>query len=284
MKQLENVRLNEYTTFRVGGIAKCFYIPESVDDLISIIGKFGDEDKYYIISGGSNLLINDDKIYDNVICCKEFSQSIIYKGNGKFYVGASVRIQKLIKEIQCEGYGGIEYLYSVPAMVGGIITMNAGRGKGWHQAISDYVECVYVLKDGQVIKVAKEECLFGYRTSIFKESKDIVVAADFMFDRLTTEESEVRIKERMEAVKQTQDRGKPNFGSVFCVCNPRIMKWMQQIGLGNKRGVHFSTKTANWLVNEGEGTYKEARNLIRFVIILHKLFRKECRVEIQIWE
>ena len=56
------------------------------------------------------------------------NNDIISLGNGKYYIGASVRLQRIINTINKDGYGGIEYLMSVPAMLGGAIYMNAGQG------------------------------------------------------------------------------------------------------------------------------------------------------------
>lgn len=71
----ENVPLSKYTTFRMGGIAKKMYFPESVEELV----RLGVERKdifHYIIGGGSNLLINDKKCFDVVLCLRNFNTKI----------------------------------------------------------------------------------------------------------------------------------------------------------------------------------------------------------------
>ena len=54
----KNVDLSKKTTFHVGGIAKNYYIPENSDEMLEILCKLKDTD-FKIISGGSNILIND---------------------------------------------------------------------------------------------------------------------------------------------------------------------------------------------------------------------------------
>ena len=62
MEVICNESLKKYTTIKIGGIAKRLYIPESTDELIELINKLNSS-KLYIISGGSNLLINDEKVF-----------------------------------------------------------------------------------------------------------------------------------------------------------------------------------------------------------------------------
>lgn len=283
MKVLHNESLKEYTTIRIGGIAKNFYIPESRNELISLLKILKDK-KYYILGGGSNLLINDKKVFENVISVKSFDKSIKSLGYGIYYVGASVRIQKLIDTINSHGYGGIEYLYSVPGLVGGTIAMNAGRGKKYKSSISDYIIDVHAYIDGDIKILNKEECCFDYRNSIFKNKNYVILGSTFKFEQIDIEESTKRRFERLKLVKNKQDRSKYNFGTVFMQGDPRIMLLMKRIHPGYKNGVAFSRKTSNWLINYGEGTYEQAIKLIRRVQLLHKILGKKAIPEVIIWE
>ena len=181
----ENEELKQYTTFKMGGIAKKFYIPESEEELLSLIKTL---DNYKILGGGSNLLINNDGVFENVVYMKDFNKKIFNKGNGAYYFGASVRLQKIINKINEDGYGGIEYLYSVPGMLGGAIYMNAGRGKQFNMQLTDYLIDVDVLIDGEVKKLTKDECKFSYRKSIFQDNNYIILGANFKFKEVDINE------------------------------------------------------------------------------------------------
>lgn len=121
----ENEPLAKHTTFKMGGTAIRYYIPENENELLDVITN---NKNYLIISGGSNLLINDTKEFPCVIDMHKACTELKQIENGVFYIGASVRIQKAIRFINSCGYGGIEFLFSLPALVGGCIYMNAGRG------------------------------------------------------------------------------------------------------------------------------------------------------------
>ena len=280
MEIINNAELSKYTTFRMGGICKKLYVPETTEELCELAATHPTPLKY--IAGGSNLLINDEKIFDEAVLLREFDNSIEHVGDGVFMVGASVRIQKLIKEINALGYGGIEYLYSVPALVGGAVLMNAGRGKSDGRCISDFIEEVIVFHHGERKVLRVDECNFSYRSSVFKNGEYLVLSVKFRFKAGTAEEFERGIKERLDHCKQYQDTSKPNFGTVFCVADNRVMRLVCSLDK-NAHGVRFSQKTRNWLLNDG-GTFKQAISKINRVKLLHKLIFKKCKTEVVIWD
>lgn len=274
----ENVRLNDYTTIKMGGLAKKMYIPTNEDEIIDVITRLSP--KYYI-GGGSNLLINDS-VYDIVVNLREFNKNIEHIGNGEYIVGASLRLQNLIKSINNDGYGGIEYLFSVPGLVGGAVVMNAGRAKQYNKCISDYILAVKVFHNGQVIWLSKDECDFSHRHSIFKQSDYLVLAVRMQFSEIEPTESESLRQNRIEYCKQFQDNSKPNFGSVFSESNSLIMKLMQKKLFGKKGNMMFSSKTPNWLLNCG-GSFDDAIFLIDRVEKMHKIIGKPCKREVVVW-
>ena len=148
--------------------------------------------------------------------------------------------------------------------------------------VSDYLVDVEVFVDGRVVKLCKEECAFGYRTSAFRDGRHLVLGATFEFPEQDPAESERRRKARMEKVRVTQDRATRNFGSVFSKSNGKIMQLARRTKLGSG-GCHFSGKAGNWLVNEG-GTFQDAMRAIGKVETLHRLAGKECVREVCVWE
>ena len=72
MQILKDEPLSAHTTFKMGGRARLFIIPESEQELIEVINSR--PLPRYIIGGGSNLLINDEKTFDEVISLKSFAE------------------------------------------------------------------------------------------------------------------------------------------------------------------------------------------------------------------
>ena len=284
MKILYNESLKKYTTVRIGGTASKLYIPQTEEELTKLLDSI-DSKEYYIIGGGSNLLINDEKIFENVISMKAFNKSIENKGEGVYYIGASNKLQKIINKINEDGFGGIEYLYSVPGLIGGAVAMNAGRGKPHGVSISDYILDVTVYINGEIKTIKKEQCRFDYRNSIFRENPNyIILGCTFKFEYKSKEESEQLKNARIQLCKDVQDKSGYNFGSVFKINDWKVMWLVRKISISNKNGIHFSKKTPNWIINKGEGTFRQATKLIKRVEIMHKMIGKEAIPEVIIWE
>ena len=275
----ENVELSKYTTIKIGGIAEKMYIPENEEEIVRL---FNEKKPIHYLGGGSNLLIDNGR-YDIVVNLKKFNTSLAYEGNGEYIIGASVRLQDLIRIINKDGYGGIEYLYSVPGLVGGAIVMNAGRGKNYNKCISDFIVSVKVLYNNHIFWMNKDECLFRYRSSIFKQSGYLVLEAKMKFDVVSLEESNRLRKERLDLCKRVQDNSRPNFGSVFSTSNSLVMSLMQNPFFGKKGGIMFSTKTKNWLLNS-DGTFDDAIFLLNKVEKIHRYIKKPCEREVIVWE
>lgn len=270
-------RLAQHTTIKIGGIAKEYIVPESIEELRETLAQRID----IVIGGGSNLLIAE-RCYDRVVDLSSFDKSIISLGDGKYKIGASARLQNVIRRINEEERGGIEYLMSVPGLIGGAVVMNAGRGRSYNACISDYILSVEAIVDGEIQTYYKDECGFEYRNSIFKNSKMIIISAIFQFQPMSLVESERLRKERIDLCRQKQDNIAPNFGSVFMECNSMIMKIVKLVGV-RKNKVSFSKKTGNWLLNGG-GSYEDALKCIRVVEWFHMIFRQKCEREVIVIE
>lgn len=281
MKIRENQNLARFTTFKMGGECEKVYIPENIEELVACVDSVKPD---FIIGGGSNLLINDEKKFESVVLLRNFNKKIEQtQKDGEFIVGASVSLQALLKYINDKGYGGIEYLYSVPGLVGGAVFMNAGRGKSYNKTISDYIVSVTFLdSDNKIQVLKKDECYFGHRKSIFQTNKGIILETKFSFEKGSPEKFSKLKQERIEHCKKVQDMSLPNFGSVFCESNGRILKFIKLFS-NEKDGIYFSKKTTNWLLNNN-GNFKQAIKKIKRIKKIHTILGKDCKVEVRVIE
>ena len=283
MKVLNDECLSKYTTIRLGGTAQIMYVPETTEELVELCRT---ESIKYIFGGGSNLLIADRE-FDKVLNLREFDDSLASCGNGRYICGASLRLQKLVSTINSEGYGGIEYLCTVPGLLGGAVAMNAGTGKDQGLSISDHIVSVTVLemKSMNVIDLSKNQCNFSYRTSLFKNNDGyIILSCVFEFPEQPLEVSKRLCDEKREYAKKYHDTSLPNFGSVFSVFNPYLLAVISKLQFGDRNGIHFSKKTMNWIVNSNMcKSSKKAFKIIALVKKMHKLCFQKCKVEVVMW-
>ena len=272
--------LAKYTTLRVGGTARTLWFPETKEELRALRAEFPAAP---ILGGGSNLLINDRRVFEDVICLREFDASVRYESDGTVSVGSGLPLSRLISDLNAHGQGGIEYLCSVPGLVGGAIVMNAGRGKQYHQQISDYLLTADYLDDGTIQTLEASACRFGFRSSVFQERNGIILSARFRFDSVAPEEGARRCRERMELVRKSHDNRYPNAGTTFCEADPKIMKLFSAAGGRKAGGIRFSDLQPNRLQNRGGGTFAEAEARIAAVEKMHARLGKSCRLEYAVW-
>ncbi len=256
-------------------------IPESESELILEI-KYCLQNNipYKMLGNGSNLLISDDGVDGFVINNKKACVDL-FVHNDLLYCGSSVMMQQLINYCINNEFYAMEYLYSVPATVGGAVVQNAGRGKQYNKQISDYIVKVKVFDGEKIREIPKRKCRFGFRDSVFKENRDLVVLGVCFALPMQSEEIGVNAKkERMKLVRKYQDSGCANFGTVFSTANHHIMKLLRGVKIGN---AGYSKKTPNWICNYGDAKAKDIVKLIKVSKLLHKFLFRSVKAEVETW-
>ena len=273
----QNKDLYSQNTMRLHSVAETVYYPESKGELIELLSK--NIPQYVLLAGGSNLLL-PEHLPIPVISLMSLNNDM-KRDAERVIVGCSVRIQKLIRFLQDNNLGGIEFLYSVPASVGGLIYMNGGRGREHNMAISDYLESVEYLdlNDLEIKTYVVKSSDFSYRHSPFQDMSVIILSASFKFKNQEPEVTEQLIKDRLDYSKKYLSADKPSCGTAFCKGNRYIFRLLRGMRVG---GAMFSRKTSNWISNVDNATYEDVCKLIKRTQIIHKLFFSSCEPEIRI--
>ena len=131
---LENEMMNKHTTFELGGPAKFFIKPNSVNKIIKVLKLCKEYSiDYFILGNGSNLLVSD-KGYDGLIIniheenFSDLKVKQIDKINYKVKVGAGILMRTLAKRLCLLSLSGLEDIIDIPGTIGGGIIMNASAG------------------------------------------------------------------------------------------------------------------------------------------------------------
>ena len=210
MQIIENYSIKNDSTFRIGGTIKKVALPDTIEELISLLNS----SEYEIVLGNcSNVLFSSDFINKNIILTKNLS---IYKIDGtKVYVSAGTRGPIVAKECQKLGLTGFEFLVGFPGTFGGMIYMNASAH---NQAIADtFVSArVFNVKTKEVEVITKENMNFEYRHSLISNGNYIVLDAIFELKEGNQEQIDEIIKRNIEFRKNRQPSLKlGNAGSTF---------------------------------------------------------------------
>lgn len=180
MNHEENISLSEHTTFKIGGNARFFFRAKSVEDLKKALA-FAKEEKvpFFILGGGSNLLVSDDG-FSGVVIKNEILGTTFEESGGSVLVkvGAGENWDEFVGETVEKGFFGLENLSGIPGTVGAAPVQNIGA---YGTEVKDTIVSVEVLDfaTGEVETISNAECAFQYRDSFFKtsEGKNFIITS-----------------------------------------------------------------------------------------------------------
>src|SRR5690625_251471 len=168
-----DVSMAEISSWRVGGKAKVLVEPSSIEEIIAL-RKYITEQKLpnLVIGNTTNLLFTDDCI-DAIILKIGKAFSLVEQNDHIIVAQAGTWVPQLARTALQAGLTGIEHTCGIPGTLGGLVVMNGGsQRKGIGDSII-YVRTVDA--QGKLKSYDNNECLFGYRRSIFQELDEIIV-------------------------------------------------------------------------------------------------------------
>ncbi len=262
---LQNQSMKNYTTFKVGGEAELFLVPNTIEELSQTIKYLNiAQYPYYIMGNGSNILVSDSGYKGAIIKLKEnFSAIEIDADNCYVKAEAGATLAKIAKLVYDEGMTGFEFAAGIPGTLGGAVTMNAGAYGG---EMKDIVMEVSVMdKAGNVDVKTAEEMKFAYRHSIVMDEELIVLSAIMELKPGNRNE----IKELMDDLA-TRRRDKqpleyPSAGSTFKRPEGYFAgKLIMDAGLRGYRvgGAMVSEKHCGFVINAGNATASDVLQVI----------------------
>ncbi len=261
---IENASLKNLNTYKIESKAKYLIKIETLQGLIDLL-KYLKENKikYFILGAGSNIVIDD------------------------YFDGAVIKLEGLNKisvrqtEITCESGAmmgalsctsmnhsltGLEWAINIPGTVGGSIVGNAGA---YNKEMFDNLRSIKVLDENLEVKtILKEQIKHSYRHTDLKDKPWIVIEATFELEKGNKEKSLELVRERKERRMKTQPLDMPSAGSVFRNPeNDHAGRLIEACGLKGKKigGAMVSEKHANFIVNTGNATSNDIKNLIKLV-------------------
>lgn len=265
-----NVRCDEpmssHCTFRAGGTAKYYVIPDEYKKVRDVLRLCVEENiPYYVIGNGSNLLVQDDG-FDGVIIEIDSALAKIEINGNEIVAKAGAKLSKIAVKALNESLTGFEFAHGIPGNLGGAVTMNAGAYGG---EMKDVLKWVKVLDNNGEMKTLKaEELELGYRTSVIVKEKMIVLEACIELHEGNRDEIEMHMKELMAKRKEKQPLEYPSAGSTFKRPEGYFAgKLIQDAGLKGYRvgGAMVSEKHSGFVINYDNATATDIINLMKNV-------------------
>lgn len=294
MKILKNEPLKQHTSFRVGGPAKVYVVPEDIEELQKLI-RFLYEEKlpYDIIGNGTNLLVSDAGVDHVVVEIGRALEGIelLSEANASdeetYYIRvlAGTLLSKAAQFAATQELSGMEALRGIPGTLGGAVTMNAGA---YGTEMKDVLYSVDVLTpEGELQTLTPAELALGYRHSVIPERGYIVVAATLALRKGNPAEIKARMADFQNRRKEKQPLDKASAGSTFKRPEGYFAgKLIEDTGLRGFRhgGAQVSEKHCGFVINDGTARAADIYWLIGEVrkrVLLEQ--HVELTPEVKIW-
>ena len=261
---IKDVNLKNYNTYKIE--AKCDYLVDvlSIQGLMDLLAYLKNNNiSYMILGNGSNVILDD---YFKGVIIKLSGLNYVNISKNIVSVGAGAMMGSLAINTINENLTGLEWAINIPGTIGGSVVNNAGA---YNSEMFDNLVSIKVLnKNLEVEEILKENIIYSYRHTNIKDLGLIVLEATFMLDNGDMEYSKEIIKDRCERRKISQPLDMPSAGSVFR--NPEgdfAGRLIEAVGLKGKKigGAEVSNKHANFIVNTGNATSNDIKNLIKLI-------------------
>ena len=267
---LKDEPMSAHTTFRIGGPADYFVVPEDAASLGRGVALCRAEGVDYFITGnGSNLLVGDGGYRGVVFHICHTMDDVAYEEKGTELLveaGAGVMLSSLARQVSSKGYTGFEYATGIPGTLGGGVTMNAGAYGG---EISDNLLWAELMDEtGAVLRLERDRLKLSYRHSVMMEQSLVVLRAGFSFTKGDAMAITEKVAELSRSRKEKQPLEYPSAGSTFKRPEGYFAgKLIQDCGLKGFRvgDAMVSEKHSGFVINVGHATAADVMTLIRHV-------------------
>ena len=255
--------MSQHTTFKIGGPADYFLMPDKGEDVGRVIKICKEKEiPYFILGNGSNLLVGDGGYRGAVIQIYRNMSSVTVEGN-EITAQAGALLSAVAAAAKNASLTGFEFAGGIPGTIGGAVVMNAGAYGG---EMKDVLTEVTVMNaEGDIFTLHTEELELGYRTSIIKTAGYIVLEAKI---RLKEGDPEV-IRETMKdlTIRRTtkQPLEYPSAGSTFKRPEGYFAgKLIMDSGLAGYQvgGAQVSEKHCGFVITAGDATARDVRTLM----------------------
>lgn len=256
----QNIRLSDYTSVKIGGVADCVCYPEW-KNFYSTLRYLSDGDIPHVVLGrGTNTLISDDGYRGVVVSTAKLTGVEVSGDTIRAQCGASLAgVARIARE---HSLSGLEWAVGIPGSIGGALVTNAGA---WGGCIGDVLEGATVFLDKERY-VSSKELGLSYRHS---EVEHLGTVGEVTIRLRRGSQKDIEDREREYIIKRlsTQPKGY-SLGCVFKACNGiSAGYYIDKSGLKGARigGAVVSEIHAGFILNTGGATQRDYCELIRHV-------------------
>lgn len=263
---IENIKENEpmkdHTSFKVGGPADLFLMPQTRKELQQVLEICKEAEKpLYIMGNGSNLIVRDKGYRGIIINTKALNQVEII--GTTLIAEPGISLKDLANIALKENLTGLEFASGIPGSLGGAVTMNAGAYDGEMKGVIQSI--TVITEDGSLKTIPAEKCHFGYRSSILQQHHWILVGVELGLKHGDYQAIEAKMLNLNTQRQTKQPLEYPSAGSTFRRPEGYYAgKLVQDAGFKGYAigGAQVSEKHSGFVINKGGATAADILNLI----------------------
>lgn len=255
--------MSRHTTFKIGGPADYFLMPDKDTDVGRIV-KICKESAipYFILGNGSNLLVGDGGYRGAVIQIYKNMSAVTVEGT-EITVQAGALLSSVAAAAKNAALTGFEFAGGIPGTMGGAVVMNAGAYGGEMKDV--LIEVTVMDEEGEIVTLPADKLELGYRTSIIKTAGYIVLEAKLQLKEGNPEVIRETMKDLTIRRTTKQPLEYPSAGSTFKRPEGYFAgKLIMDSGLAGYQvgGAQVSEKHCGFVINAGGATARDVRTLM----------------------
>ena len=259
----ERVSMRSHTSFRIGGLCELMVFPQTQAELELVVSR-GQAEKipWRVLGAGTNLLVRDGGVEEILLNLSRSFHQVQVSQDGEVMAEAGLRLARLVKTCQGQGFTGLEFAAGIPGTVGGAVAMNAGAMGSDLAAVVKKVRGFLPGSGG--FEWQKKQLKWSYR-SLERPAEAVFTSVHFQLQAADPKDIRARILQGLRERRARQPLHFPSAGSVFK--NPRgrfAGQLLEEAGMKGQRvgDAQISEKHANFIVNRGRARSRDVLALI----------------------
>jgi UDP-N-acetylmuramate dehydrogenase len=262
----ENIKENEpmknHTSFKVGGPADLFLMPQTREELQAVLEICKESEKpLYIMGNGSNLIVRD-KGYSGIIINTK-ALNLVKTAGETLIAEPGISLKDLANVALEQKLTGLEFASGIPGSLGGAVTMNAGAYDGEMKQVIKSI--TVITEDGSLKTISADQCHFGYRSSILQQHNWVLVSVELILANGDYQAIQAKMLDLNTQRQTKQPLEYPSAGSTFRrPVGYYAGKLVQDAGFKGHSvgGAQVSEKHSGFVINKGGATAADILNLI----------------------
>ena len=276
--------MSSHTTFKVGGKAAAFIEPESIEVIEQLVSFLkAEKQRFFVLGGGSNLVVSDDGIDAAVICTRSLNhiELLPQEAHGTdteqnkqhdtilLRCAAGTLMDDIAAFCETNSISGLETFSGLPGTIGGAVYMNA---RCYERSISDVLECVrwFNTSTGKTELYSFNASDWAYKKSPFQHGGGIILEAVLKCKKGSSAEIKAENAHYIEDRKNKGHFKFPSAGSVFKNNHDfgsPSGKIIDEAGLRGFSigGAQVAPWHGNFIINTGNATAKDIHDLVLYI-------------------